>query len=667
MIIYETIIWYLSGGKALSFIGSKFRRFLFFEEPKKQEQFILKSPGEAQGTKDSNQDTKQESNKGTRRDTNQDTAQNPDQGEKKDSSQRQAQDSGNGAPKDKVQDQKQGEKPTNQAANQADGSVSIANTKSLNKPNKMPGKAKPISSSKSKPQKAPKQSDEISDDITVNLEYMKNRFSIPLNCDIILREFSINYKDEIIPAFIIFFDGMTDREIINSYILKPLMVDSIKEIKESEYDLENFILRQLLPHNQINVESKYSKVVDEVNFGGCALFVDGLSVSLTADVKGWDHRGIEKPNNEIVIRGPLEGFNELLRTNIAQIRKRLKDENLIVNDIAIGKVSKTPCSMLYIKNVVNESLVGEVRRRLENINVDYMLDSGILEQLIEDSTIYPSPQMISTERPDYVSEMLVNGKVAIVVSGSPNVLVVPVTAYELMHSAEDIYIRYPYANLLRAVRYFALFLALLLPGIYIAIVNYHHEMIPTDLLIAIEAAREKVPFPSIVELLLMEMSFELIREAGVRVPGPIGPTLGIIGALILGQASVAANIVSPILIIIVAVAGIGSFAIPDYSLAYSIRIMRFAFIFLGSLAGFLGITLGIFLIGVWSTAIKSFGVPFAVPFGPRTSKKNGNTLFRAPEWKLEFRPDYLNTKKKTRQAKYSMGWKPRYGRSRGKR
>ena len=159
----------------------------------------------------------------------------------------------------------------------------------------MPGKAKPISSSKSKPQKAPKQSDEISDDITVNLEYMKNRFSIPLNCDIILRKFSINYKDEIIPAFIIFFDGMTDREIINSYILKPLMVDSIKEIKESEYDLENFILRQLLPHNQINVESKYSKVVDEVNFGGCAIFVDGLSVSLTADVKGWITGGLRNP------------------------------------------------------------------------------------------------------------------------------------------------------------------------------------------------------------------------------------------------------------------------------------------------------------------------------------------------------------------------------------
>ena len=506
-------------------------------------------------------------------------------------------------------------------------------------------------------QKKPKASDEVSDDIKINLAYMKKKYSIPINCDIVLREFTIRYKKELISAFIIFFDGMTDREVIDNYILKPLMVNSIMDVHDYAEDLQEFISGQLLPHNQIKIERSYSKAVEEINYGGCALFVDGLPLSITADVKGWDHRGIEKPNNEIVIKGPHEAFNEVLRTNTAQIRKRLKDENLIVDDVAVGKVSKTPCSILYIKDVANESLVEEVKRRLESINVDYMLDSGILEQLIEDSTIFPSPQMISTERPDFVAELLTNGKVAIIVSGSPNVLVVPTTAFDLMHSAEDIYIRYPYVNLLRFVRYIALFLALLLPGIYVAISNYHQEMIPTDLLLAIEANREKVPFPSIVEIIMMELSFELIREAGVRVPGPIGPTLGIIGALILGQAAVAANIVSPILIIIVAVTGIGSFALPNYSLAYSIRIMRFVFIFLGGLAGFLGITFGLFLIGIWSTSIKSFGVPFAAPYGPWTSRSDRNVILRAPEWKLEYRPDYLNVKKKKKQDKISMGWK----------
>ncbi len=506
-------------------------------------------------------------------------------------------------------------------------------------------------------EKSPEPGDAIDKDIEVNLQRIKATYSIPLNSDIAIREFDIIYESKSIRAFIAFFDGMTDREIINSFILKPLMVNAAMEIKDVADSLEDYIARQLMPHCQMKIEKSYENVVNEINFGGCGLFVDGLSVCFSSDVKGWDHRGIEKPNNEIVIRGPQEAFNETLRTNSAQIRKRLKDKDLIVEDVVVGRVSKTACSIMYIRDVVNEKLVAETRRRLEGIYIDYLLDSGVLEQLIEDSTVYPSPQMISTERPDYVSELLVAGRVAIIVSGSPNVLVIPTTFFDLMHSAEDTYLRYPYVNLLRYIRYVSGFLALLLPGLYLAITNYHQEMVPTDLLLAIGASREKVPFPSIVEIMLMELSFELIREAGVRVPGPIGPTLGIIGALILGQAAVAANIVSPILIIIVAVTGIGSFAIPNYSLAYSIRIMRFAFIILGALAGFLGITLGLFILGLWSTSLKSFGVPFMAPLGPRTSNRFKNVMFKAPEWRLENRPDYLNTKKNMKQEHYSMRWK----------
>lgn len=595
---FNILLGKLREGRALASISNVFKKILFFTEPNKQEQFTLRAPDDS-GTDGSSSDMR-----------TQDSKANDKQDIKQDSKQ------------DRIE--------------------------------------REIETKNDEAKKKPETSDKISDDIDVSLAFMKKIYSIPVNCDIIVREFSIRYENELARAFIMFFDGMTDREIINNYILKPLMVDSIKELHNNAEDLHEFISNQLLPHNQVKIEKSYSKAIEEINFGGCALFVEGLTVAFTADVKGWEHRGVEKPANEIVIRGPQEAFNEILRTNSSQIRKRLKNENLIVDDVVVGKVSKTPCSILYIKDVANESLIDEVKRRLESIHVDYMLDSGILEQLIEDSTIFPSPQMISTERPDYVAELLVTGKVAIIVNGSPNVLVVPTTVFDFMHSAEDIYIRFPYVNLLRFVRYMALFLALLLPAIYVAINNYHVEMIPTDLLLAIEANREKVPFPSIVEIILMELSFELIREAGVRVPGPIGPTLGIIGALILGQAAVAANIVSPILIIIVAVTGIGSFALPNYSLAYSIRIMRFAFIFLGGIAGFLGITLGLFLIGVWSTSLKSFGVPFAAPLGPRTIRSDRNVLFRAPEWKLEYRPDYLNVKKKKKQDKISMGWKADY-------
>ena len=252
--------------------------------------------------------------------------------------------------------------------------------------------------------------------------------------------------------------------------------------------------------------------------------------------------------------------------------------------------------------------------------------------------------------------MLTEGRVAIVMHGSPFVLVVPVTSNDIMYSAEDQYLRFPYSNLLRIIRILALLMSLLLPAIFLAITNYHHEMIPTDLLLAILSAREKVPFPSVVEVFLMEISFELIREAGIRIPGPIGPTLGIIGALILGQAAVEANIVSPILIIVVAVTGLGSFAIPNFSAGFAFRILRFGFIILSAISGFLGITVGLVLMGLWMVNAKSFGVPFVSPVAPRTSGGFSDAVLKSPVWKQEKRPDYMNAKKGRKQPHISRRW-----------
>ena len=497
---------------------------------------------------------------------------------------------------------------------------------------------------------------EISKKLSDNLEYMKERYSIPINGDIILREFNVVVKDKAISAFIIFFDGMVDRKVINDDILQPLMLLSNLDIKSDDTGVAEYIRNHILPHNQLKELRQYGKIVDEINFGGCGIFIDGIDSAFTADVKGWEHRGVERPNTELVVRGPQEGFNEIVRVNTALIRKRLKSENLIAENIEIGKESKTPCSMMYIKDIVNDSLVDEVRRRLKSIKADFINDSGELEQFIEDSTYFPSPQMIATERPDKVAALLNEGKVAVVVHGSPYVLVMPATFIELIHSPEDSYVRFPYSNLLRSIRILAIFVSLLLPGLYLAITNFHQEMIPTSLILAIAASREKVPFPSTLEILLMEVSFELIREAGIRIPGPIGPTLGIVGALILGQAAVSANIVSPILIIIVAVTGIGSFAIPDFSLAYGLRILRFGFILLGAMAGLLGISLGLFILGLWLVSTESFGVPFFAPFAPKTSRGLTGGFMKAPIWKMEKRPDYMNTKDDIKQPPISREW-----------
>lgn len=501
------------------------------------------------------------------------------------------------------------------------------------------------------------QKSEISKKLSDNLEYMKKVYSIPQNGDIILREFDIVIKDKVIPAFMLFYDGMTDRKVINDDILQPLMLLSNLDIKGDEKSIADYVKNHILPHNQLKESEEYRKIIDEINFGGCGIFIDGVDIAFAADVKGWEHRTVERPNSEQVVRGPQEGFTEVLRVNTALVRKILKDEDLIVENISIGRRSKTPCSMLYIKDITNDSLVDEMRRRLENIKLDYIIDSGELEQLLEESGFLPAPLTVATERPDRVAALLTEGKVAVILNGSPFVLVVPATLAELVNSPEDSYVRFPYANLLRLVRIFGILLSLLLPGLYIAITTFHQEMIPTDLVFAIEASREKVPFPSVIELLMMEIMFELIREAGIRIPGPIGPTLGIIGALILGQAAVAANIVSPILIIVVAVTGIGSFAVPNFSLGLAFRLLRFAYIFLGAMAGFLGIAVGIFIQGIFFVNSKSFGVPITVPFGPKTAKVwGGNELIRSPIWKQERRADYLNTKDEAKQPKISRKW-----------
>lgn len=522
--------------------------------------------------------------------------------------------------------------------------------------NKKEGIINKIFSTGNKKESESEELEEVSKDIKKNLEYIKKTYNYPDNGDLIVREFKVVAKDKNLQAFIVLFDGMVDSNIVDSHILKPLMLLSNVEVKGREKDLASYIKNHLISHSQVKITKKMNDIIEEVNFGGAGLFIDEIDSAFACDVKGWIQRNVDRPITEIVIRGPQEAFTEGLRINTALVRKTLKDENLVIENFKVGKRSKTPCALLYIKDIANESLVEEAKRRLKNINVDFIFDSGELEQFLEDSTFLPSPQMLATERPDRTANMIAQGKLAILMHGSPFALIMPITNSDLLHSPEDAYVRFPYSNLFRFVRFAAVILSLLLPGLYVAITNFHHEMIPTDLLVAIESSREAVPFPSVMEILMMEFAFELIREAGIRIPGPIGPTLGIIGALILGQAAVAANIVSPILIIIVAVTGIGSFAVPNFALAFSFRVLRFIYIILAALAGFLGITLGIFVHGLMLVSAKSFGVPVMAPIGPRTSESILDKILRAPIWKQEKRPDHLNVKNQRKQPKISRKW-----------
>ncbi len=492
-------------------------------------------------------------------------------------------------------------------------------------------------------------------DIQKNLAVAKEVLTLPKNGDIILREFDIVLKGQTLHAFLVYADGMCRTDSINECILKPFAYLK-NEQPPAGMPLQNFLLQQLLPQSQAKVLSDPMKLLSGVNFGSCAVFVDTLTVGYLLDVKGWEHRTISTPKNEAVIQGPHEGFNEMIRCNTALLRKSLNTPNLVMENIALGKSSQTPSAICYLKNVANDQLVEEVRHRLSKIDVQYILSSLDVEQYIEEATYLPVPQIATTERPDRVCQALVEGRVAIIVNGSSHVLIVPTTLFDLIASPEDSYLRFPFAVLIKIIRILAIVLALFAPAVFIAITNFHQELMLTDILFAIASSRAAVPFPSIVELLLMELSFELIKEAGVRVPGPVGSTLGIVGGLILGQAAVSANIVSPIMIIVVAVTGIASFAIPSYSLSFSFRFTRFLYTAGAAIAGFLGIFTVFFINTMLIINTQSFGAPYAAPIAPRTRGSIAAVLFDAPIWKKDRRPDYLNPKDPAEKAKISRKW-----------
>ncbi len=495
----------------------------------------------------------------------------------------------------------------------------------------------------------------IFSNIKQNLDTMKSIYNTLINSDIVIREFNCTINKKVFSSFIMYIDGLSDTKLINDFLLKPLMRDSFSSWYSSNNSLKEYIVNTLVPENDVKTTSSFSTISSSINSGNCVLFVDTVDVAFDIDVKNFKQRSINNPENEIIIKGPQEAFVESIRTNTSLLRRIVNNENLIIENIPVGSLSQTKCAICYLQDIVNGDLVSEVRYRLNNLDIESLQSSGQLEQLIEEGNSFGIPQMLSTERPDKCAKFLFQGRVIILVNGNPYALVAPAVAMDFLTSPEDTNIKSVFANFLRFLRILAVFITLLLPGIYMAITSYHQEILPTELLFSILGSRESVPFPIILELLIMELSFELIREAGIRVPSPIGSTIGIVGGLIIGDAAVSANIVSPILVIIVAITGIASFAIPDFSFGFHLRIFRFLFIFLGFAFGFLGIGLGIFAYITILCSIKSFGVPFTSPFSPLSLSYDIGYIV-PPTWKQESREHFVKPQKIKRQNKISKKW-----------
>jgi spore germination protein KA len=496
----------------------------------------------------------------------------------------------------------------------------------------------------------------VSTDLNSNLQAVEKEFCIPNNKDILTRQFKIAKKTN---AFIVYIDGIIDRIFISDFIIRELMNEQNFHgyfQRESPGDVIEFICDNVISVHEVAKTDDLNKIFLQILNGSTALFIDGSDTCLMINTRGFEKRSVEKPVTENVILGSQEGFTESLRTNISLIRKIIKNENLMSEIIQIGKVGQTNIGIMYINGIVNQEVVKEVKKRLQSIETDFIIGDGMVGQFIEDSPYMILPQSLATERPDRVASFLAEGKVAIISEGTPFAEIVPITFFQLMQTSEDTMLRWQYGTFLRIVRVVGLLVAVFLPSLYVALTLFHQEMIPTELLADIARSKEEVPFPTIVEILLLEVSFELIREGGIRIPGVIGQTLGIIGALILGQAAVAAGLVSPILIIIVAVTGLGSFAIPNYSLGLAVRMVRFLFIFLAGILGFYGISLGIFLAACVSCSIKSFGVPFFSPIAPKL-KSSSDSIVRKPIWHQESRPDYINTPNRKRQGDRVRNWR----------
>jgi spore germination protein len=458
--------------------------------------------------------------------------------------------------------------------------------------------------------------------------------------DVIQRDLTIFNK---FPASIFYIKGLCNDQTLEEDVIKPLIRSEQDLPPFSSKNIVDQLTKEVLTIASFSVFDTFEKAIQPFMSGDALLVIDGVEQIIVLGTRGFDQRGIEEPQSEIVVRGPRDGFVESLQTNITLIRRRITDPNFTVQIGELGRRGKRRFSITYIKGIANADLVEEIRYRVSCVDIDDVPETGILEQLIEDNALSPFPQFLHTERPDKAVWALMNGQVVILLDGTPFVLLAPITLQQLMKSTEDYYERWQIGSLIRLLRYLAAFIAIFLPSLYIAMVAFHHGMIPTTLALSISSTREGVPFPAFIEALLMEMTLELLREAGIRLPRPIGQTIGIVGGLVIGEAAVQAGFVSPIMVIVVALTAIASFALPSYSVSITFRMLRFGVMLAAATFGLYGIIMVYILINIHLVGLRSFGSYYTSPFAPYRPLDWLDLVLRAPLTLQRIRTDEPRT------------------------
>lgn len=469
-----------------------------------------------------------------------------------------------------------------------------------------------------------------------NLQLLK---AMMRNCsDVVYRSFTMGLPNAPMAA-VVYVDGLVDKNTIDRAILSSLMIDiRMTQGLNSSQSLAQLVHDRLLPQNEVQVARTMGSLVEGVMRGKTAVLMDGECVAFLASTQGWESRGVTEPVTEGAVRGPRDGFTENLRTNTALVRLRVPSAALKLDELEIGRITQTKVVVAYLEGVVNPAIVQEVHSRLSRIRIDGVLESGYLEEFIEDSPWSPFPQIEHTERPDKTAGGLLEGRVAIFTGNTPFVLLVPTTLPQFLQATEDHYERFWHSSMIRWIRIVAWHIALLLPSVYVSVTTYQTELIPPALLFSLAAAREGVPFPGVVEAMLMEVSLEVLREAGVRLPRPVGQAVSIVGGLVIGESAVRAGIASPAMVIVVALTAIASFSNPAYNLMNAVRFLRFGMMILAASFGLPGVMWGVMAVHLHLATLRSFGVPYLSPLGPLNTSDLKDIAMRAPWWALIRRP-----------------------------
>lgn len=449
--------------------------------------------------------------------------------------------------------------------------------------------------------------------------------------DLVLRKLLIGSTGK--PALVVYFENMVDLKVVNEGIIAKLQEAPAQLLSDVKV-----MAHSVLSVAKVTITNDLEQVIDEILYGKTAVFMAGASQAVIAGTVGWETRSIQSPQTEVNMEGPREAFVESKNINLTMIRRRLRDSSLRFEDITVGVRTRTSISVCYIQGLADPGIVAEVKKRLKAIDIDGVIAMQTLAGFLKDQPLSPFPTVGKTERPENVVASLLEGRVAVIADGYPFVLLAPTTFVQFLQAGDDYYTTFYYGTFLRWLRIFAYIVTLTLPSLYVAIITHHWEMIPTDLALSIAGAREGVPFPALFEALAMEFTFEVLREAGVRLPRAVGQAVSIVGALVIGQAAVQAGLVSPSIVIIVAFTGITSFAIPYNQASIPFRLLRFPLMLISSQVGLPGLVAGVMVIWGHMTSLTSFGVPYLMPFMPFQGKDMKDSLFRFPRWAMVYRP-----------------------------